>query len=223
VSGLLEGVQIVEDTSKNLSELIDRLQQGLADACVEFETRMISACPPAGSPVESRDDSPASDPVLDPASLGLVLDPIPLNPVMYSASLGPVLDPIALSLDPTLDPVVSLDSVLNPVVLDPALDPRPAPSHGAPPCAPIRESIQIPNPEPRWLRLRSRFGSHLRSRRQFGFRLESCPLGSRPRSPCFGSCPGSRQFGSRSGSCRLRSRLGPRSFGSRLGSPNFRR
>jgi chromosome segregation ATPase len=63
VSGLMEGVQLLEDASSAIGELVDRLQQKLADACVEFEMRMISMAHVIAPAVEPAVESSVGSPV----------------------------------------------------------------------------------------------------------------------------------------------------------------
>jgi hypothetical protein len=139
VSGLLEAIKLINDSSSALGELLEQLQQELADACVEFETRVISMAhvtapvvEPAvessvGSPVESCQDSRVLNPVLDSAPLGPDLDPVPPDRLYLGSAAPVVLDPVLdpAPLDPVSDPV-TLDPVLDPVVLDPVMDPVPS-------------------------------------------------------------------------------------------------
>jgi hypothetical protein len=63
VSGLVEGIQLLEDASSAIGELVDRLQQKLADACVEFEMRMISMAHVIAPAVEPAVESSVGSPV----------------------------------------------------------------------------------------------------------------------------------------------------------------
>jgi hypothetical protein len=169
VSGLLEAIKLINDSSSALGELLEQLQQELADACVEFETRMISmahvtapAIEPTVEPVEcsakspvetpavASSTSPPLDPVLDPVPLDLVLGPVPLDPALDPA-LDPVLDPHPpVPPDPVdlRSPASVLDPDLDPVALDPDLDPAvPGPVlDPSPPVPPDPIDLRSPAP-----------------------------------------------------------------------------